>query len=62
MKILAIHEKMVPIGILSGARGEFTIPAGLDLGQYPVVDISAEPLDGDPTHSGTSLLRGTISL
>lgn len=54
-------KRMVPIGILSGARGEFTIPEGLNLGEYPVVDISVEPLDGDPTHSGTSLLRGTIS-
>jgi hypothetical protein len=53
-------KKMVPIGILSGRHGEFTIPADLDLGQYPVVDISAEPLDGNPTHSGKSLLRGTI--
>lgn len=53
-------KKMVPIGILSGTTGRFTIPADLDLSQYPVVDISAEPLDGDPTHSGTSLLRGVI--
>ena len=53
-------KKMVPIGILTGTTGRFTIPDGLDLGQYPVVDISAEPLDGDPVHSGKSLLRGTI--
>ena len=53
-------KKMVPIGILSGTTGRFTIPADLDLSQYPVVDISAEPLDGNPTHSGKSLLRGVI--
>ena len=53
-------KKMVPIGVLSGAKGTFTIPADLDLSQYPVVDISAEPLDGNPTHSGKSLLRGVI--
>ena len=53
-------KKMVPIGVLTGSTGRFTIPDGLDLGQYPVVDISAEPLDGDPVHSGKSLLRGTI--
>jgi Anti-sigma-K factor rskA len=54
-------HKMVPIGILTGRRGDFSIPAGLDLGQYPLVDISAEPLDGNPAHSGKSLLRGTIA-
>ncbi len=53
-------KKMVPVGILTGSRGTFTIPADLDLGQFPVVDISAEPLDGDPTHSGESLVRGVI--
>jgi Anti-sigma-K factor rskA len=53
-------KKMVPIGVLTGSTGRFTIPDGLDLGQFPVVDISAEPLDGDPVHSGKSLLRGTI--
>jgi len=53
-------KKMVPIGVLTGTRGDFTIPADLDLGKFPVVDISAEPLDGDPTHSGKSHLRGVI--
>jgi hypothetical protein len=53
-------KKMVPIGILTGTTGDFAIPAGLDLTQYPVVDISAEPLDGNPAHSGKSHLRGVI--
>jgi Anti-sigma-K factor rskA len=54
-------KKMIPLGILRGDRGEFAIPEGVDLGQYPIVDVSAEPLDGNPQHSGKSLLRGTIS-
>jgi hypothetical protein len=53
-------KKMIPLGILHGARGEFSIPQGVDLSQYPIVDVSAEPLDGNPQHSGKSLLRGTI--
>lgn len=53
-------KKMIPLGILHGDRGEFAIPPGVDLGQYPIVDVSAEPLDGNPQHSGKSLLRGTI--
>jgi hypothetical protein len=27
---------------------------------YPIVDVSLEPLDGDPTHSGDSIARGQI--
>lgn len=52
--------KMVPVGVLRGDRGQFTLPAGIDLRDYPIVDISVEPLDGDPAHSGDSVLRGTI--
>lgn len=30
------------------------------LGAFPIVDISAEPLDGVPTHSGDSVTRGVL--
>ena len=43
-----------------GVATELTVPRGLDVGTYAVVDVSAEPLDGDPTHSGVSLVRGTL--
>ena len=36
------------------------VPAGVNLTDYPVVDVSLEPLDGNPAHSGTSVLRGTL--
>lgn len=36
------------------------LPEGLDIADYPVVDVSAEPLDGDPAHSGDSVLRGEL--
>ncbi len=53
--------QMVPIGVLQGSSGDFALPRDLNLRSYPVVDVSAEPFDGDPAHSGTSLLRGTLS-
>ena len=28
--------------------------------EFPVVDVSVEPLDGDPTHSGVSVARGEL--
>jgi hypothetical protein len=51
---------MVPVGVLNGSTGRFTVPAGVNLTDYPVVDVSLEPLDGNPAHSGTSVLRGTL--
>ncbi len=53
--------RMVSVGVLGGGSGAFVIPAGLDLGQYPVVDISIEPYDGDPAHSADSIARGQFT-
>lgn len=51
---------LVTLGVLDGAQEEFVLPAGLDLGEFPVVDISREHLDGDPGHGGDSLVRGQV--
>ena len=51
---------MVPLGVLRPGTQTFELPAGLDLGEYPIVDVSVEPLDGDPTHSGISVARGEL--
>lgn len=51
---------LVSIGFLNGTEGRFDVPAGIDLAQYPLVDISAEVDDGDPTHSGNSIVRGEL--
>lgn len=37
-------------------------PADLDPNEYTLVDLSIEPADGDPTHSGRSILRGELTL
>lgn len=52
---------LVSVGLLDGDTGRFSIPAGLDLAEYPVVDVSAEPADGNPAHSGDSIVRGTLN-
>lgn len=41
--------------------GTYAVPAGLDPDVYSIVDISIEPRDGDATHSGRSILRGTLA-
>jgi hypothetical protein len=51
---------LVSIGLLDGASGTFVVPAGVDLSEYALVDVSAEPDNGDPTHSGDSIVRGEL--
>jgi anti-sigma-K factor RskA len=51
---------MVPLGIVTPGTQTFELPADLDLGEFPLVDVSVEPLDGDPTHSGISVARGEL--
>ena len=35
-------------------------PTGSTSAHYPVVDVSVEPLDGNPAHSGVSVARGSL--
>jgi hypothetical protein len=51
---------MVPLGVVRPGAQTFELPADLDLGRFPLVDVSVEPLDGDPTHSGVSVARGEL--
>ena len=51
---------LVSLGLLDGSSGRFAVPAGVDLGRYPLLDVSAEPDDGDPGHSGESIVRGDL--
>jgi hypothetical protein len=53
--------RLISLGPLR-ADGTYDVPAGVTPAEFPIVDISAEPLDGDPTHSGQSLLRGELPL
>jgi hypothetical protein len=53
---------LVSIGLLDGAEGSFDLPADIDLARYSLVDVSAEPDDGDPGHSADSIARGTLGV
>jgi hypothetical protein len=50
---------MVSLGPLHGS-GRYPLPESVDPRAFPVVDISIEPADGVPTHSGASVLRGVL--
>ena len=54
-------DRMYSLGVLRDGTGSLTIPDSIDLEEFPIVDISDEPLDGDPTHSGVSVLRGNLT-
>jgi hypothetical protein len=54
-------QRLVSLGLLEGDEGRFPLPEQVDVGEYPVVDVSIEPTDGDPAHSGNSVVRGTLS-
>jgi hypothetical protein len=51
---------LVSLGLLEGASGRFVVPEGIDLDEFALVDVSAEPVDGDPAHSGDSIVRGEL--
>lgn len=53
-------QALISLGVLEGATGSFSIPRGVDLSEYDLVDISFEPVDGDPAHSGDSIVRGQL--
>jgi hypothetical protein len=53
--------RMVPVGVVHRGDTVLPLPDDLDLGDYPLVDVSVEPMDGDPAHSGVSVARGTLS-
>jgi hypothetical protein len=56
-------KSMVSVGMLDSSEGgTFPLPAGIDLTQFPVVDISHEHFDGDATHSADSVLRGKLEI
>ena len=52
---------LISLGVLDGDSGSFVIPDGVDLDEYSIVDISVEPIDGDPAHSGDSIVRGQLT-
>ena len=52
---------LVSLGVLEGAAGTFAVPAGVDINEFSLVDVSEEPRDGDPAHSGDSIVRGPLT-
>jgi len=56
------HKHLVALGVLGAdGRGVYTLPAGLSLSDYSAIDVSRQPMNGSPEHSGISAVRGTVT-
>ena len=53
-------RRMVSVGVLAPGEASFPISQRLIDEGYVIVDISREPFDDKPAHSGNSLLRGKL--
>ncbi|HJV98401.1 MAG TPA: anti-sigma factor [Arthrobacter sp.] len=53
-------SRLVSLGVMNSDSGTFEVPAGLELADFPIVDVSDEPVDGNPAHSSISIVRGTL--
>ncbi|WP_179488355.1 anti-sigma factor [Microbacterium immunditiarum] len=59
--ITADASALVSLGVMEGDEAVFTVPRDVDLHEYVLVDVSLEPEDGDPAHSGDSIVRGELN-
>lgn len=50
---------MVSLGPYTGSH-RYAVPDGISAEAFPIVDVSLEPGDGVPTHSGVSVVRGML--
>lgn len=57
------NSGLIALGTLAPGQREatFPVPDGVDLEAFNAVDISDEPLDGNPGHSGATVMRGTLA-
>lgn len=57
------NGKLKTMGSIVGGFGRYEIAPGLSLKDFPAVDVSDEPLnDGNPAHSGNTVVRGNLKL
>jgi hypothetical protein len=56
-------KNMQIVGQLTSTEGRFTVASSTNLADFPMVDVSEEPEnDITPTHSGVSIVRGTLNI
>ena len=53
--------QLISLGVIDGSRTVLPLPDGVDLDVFTIVDVSREDFDGNPGHSGDSIVRGPLS-
>lgn len=53
-------SQLISLGAVTRESTTLEVPAGVDLSEYNVVDVSHEHSDGDPGHSGVTLAAGLM--
>ena len=60
--ITADASALVSLGVLDGTRADLRRSRRTSTcSDYVLVDVSQEPVDGDPNHSGDSIVRGELT-
>jgi hypothetical protein len=49
------------LGTIDGGETRLPVPDAIDVDRFSIVDVSVEPLDGDPAHSADSVVRGPLA-
>lgn len=53
-------SRLISLGAVTADSTTLQVPAGIELSDYPVVDVSHEHFDGDPNHGGVTLAAGPM--
>jgi hypothetical protein len=53
--------RLLSLGVMSTPSASLAVPDGVDLSEFPVVDVSQEEFDGNPAHSGVTLAAGAMT-
>lgn len=55
-------KRMYSLGVLGGGEsGDFVVPQGVKISDYPIVDVSLQQQNGNPAHSKDSWVRGNLA-
>jgi len=58
----AAAKRMYSLGVLGGGEsGDFVVPQGVKISDYPIVDVSLQQQNGNPAHSKDSWVRGNLA-
>ncbi len=59
-EVQEMHSLGLVVSTGDGDTRSFDLPEGVDIGDFPIIDISLEPNDGVEAHSGDSKYRGIV--